>query len=78
MRPGLAARRLRACVYLLLVATVLMSADAYAARTRRIVRYDGVATDVIVDGEGPAIVLLPSLARDSEDYDAVADGQRAR
>jgi pimeloyl-ACP methyl ester carboxylesterase len=77
MRPGLAARRLRACVYLLLIATVLMSADAYAARTRRIVRYDGVAIDVIVDGEGPAIVLLPSLARDLEDYDAVADGLAA-
>ena len=54
-----------------------MSADAYAARIRRIVRYDGVAIDVIVDGQGPAIVLLPSLARDSEDYDAVADGLAA-
>jgi len=67
MRPGLVARCLRACVYLLLIATVLMSADAYAARTRQIIRYDGVAIDVIVDGQGPAIVLLPSLARDSED-----------
>ena len=59
---------------LLLAAILFMSADAQAARTRQIVRYDGVAIDVIVDGAGPAIVLLPSLARDSEDYDAVADG----
>jgi pimeloyl-ACP methyl ester carboxylesterase len=55
-----------------------MCADyASAARTRRIVRYDSVAIDVIVDGQGPAIVLLPSLARDSEDYDAVAEGLAA-
>ncbi len=54
-----------------------MSADAHAARSRQIIRYDGVAVDVIIDGQGPAIVLLPSLARDSEDYDAVADGLAA-
>lgn len=28
--------------------------------------------DVIVDGNGPAVVLLPSSQRDSEDYDEVA------
>jgi pimeloyl-ACP methyl ester carboxylesterase len=45
------------------------------ARTREFVRYDNVAIDVIVDGQGrESVVLLPSLARDSEDYDAVADG----
>jgi pimeloyl-ACP methyl ester carboxylesterase len=47
-------------------------------RTRQMVRYNKVALDVIVDGEGPAIVLLPSLARDSEDYDLVAQGLAAR
>ena len=46
-------------------------------RTREFVRYGGVAIDVIVEGQGPAIVLLPSLARDSEDYDAVAEGLAA-
>ncbi|MCC6777354.1 MAG: alpha/beta hydrolase [Hyphomicrobiales bacterium] len=45
-----------------------------AERSRRLVRYDDVAIDVIVDGAGPSVVLLPSLARDSEDYDAVAEG----
>jgi pimeloyl-ACP methyl ester carboxylesterase len=48
------------------------------ARTREIVRYDNVVIDVIVDGQGTeSVVLLPSLARDSEDYDAVADGLAA-
>ncbi len=46
-------------------------------RARKFVRYDKVAIDVIIDGEGPAIVLLPSLARDSEDYDEVAEGLAA-
>ncbi len=29
--------------------------------------------DVIVEGQGPAVMLLPSLGRDSEDYDTVAE-----
>lgn len=57
---------------------VLMSSSASSAtRTRQIVRYDSVAIDVIVEGQGPAILLLPSLARDSEDYDPVAEGLAA-
>jgi pimeloyl-ACP methyl ester carboxylesterase len=43
-------------------------------RAREFVRHDGVTIDVIVEGDGPAIVLLPSLARDSEDYAEDADG----
>jgi pimeloyl-ACP methyl ester carboxylesterase len=43
-------------------------------RAREFVRHDGVTIEVIVEGDGPAIVLLPSLARDSEDYDEVAEG----
>jgi pimeloyl-ACP methyl ester carboxylesterase len=46
-------------------------------RTREFVRYGDVAIEVIVEGGGPAVVLLPSLARDSEDYDAVAEGLAA-
>src|SRR5262245_31615774 len=48
-----------------------------AKRVRELARYNDVAIDVIVDGMGPAIVLLPSLARDSEDYDEVAGGLAA-
>ena len=30
-----------------------------------------------MEGEGPAVVLLPSLARNSDDYDQVAEGLAA-
>lgn len=45
-----------------------------APRRRESVRYDDVLIDVITEGSGPAVVLLPSLGRDSEDYDEVAAG----
>src|SRR5260370_18913691 len=41
--------------------------------SREIVRY-GLEIDVIVDGTGPLIVMLPSSGRDSEDFDDVAAG----
>ncbi|MGZ5853986.1 MAG: alpha/beta fold hydrolase [Xanthobacteraceae bacterium] len=44
------------------------------ARSREFVRYADVSIEVISEGNGPAVVLLPSLARDSEDYNAVAEG----
>jgi pimeloyl-ACP methyl ester carboxylesterase len=63
------------CLRLLLIAIAFITSAAFSAtRTRQIIRYDSVATDVIIEGQGPAILLLPSLARDSEDYDAVAEG----
>ena len=46
-------------------------------RTRELVRYAGVQIDVIVEGAGPLIVLLPSRGRNSEDYDEVAEGLAA-
>ncbi|MDC7789644.1 alpha/beta hydrolase [Rhodoplanes sp. TEM] len=57
---------------------VLVTAATAADRRREIVRHGDVEIDVIVDGNGPAVVLLPSLARDSEDYDAVAEGLAAK
>jgi pimeloyl-ACP methyl ester carboxylesterase len=45
-----------------------------AGRRREFVRHEDVTLEVIAEGDGPAIVLLPSLARDSEDYDEVAEG----
>jgi hypothetical protein len=60
---------------LLLIASAFMTSAVFAAtRTRQNIRYDSVAIEVITEGQGPAILLLPSLARDFEDYDAVADG----
>ena len=54
--------------------TAVSGAFASGERKREMVRYCDVQIDVIVEGTGPAIVLLPSLARDSEDYDEVASG----
>ena len=46
------------------------------SRTRQQVANADVSIDTIVDGDkaNPAIVLLPSLGRDSEDFDVVAAG----
>jgi len=41
-------------------------------RTRRIIRRGDVAIDLIAEGRGPLLVLLPSSSRDSEDFDALA------
>ncbi|RAI38477.1 alpha/beta fold hydrolase [Rhodoplanes roseus] len=57
---------------------LFVPAAAAADRHREIVRYADVEIDVIIEGNGPAVVLLPSLARDSEDYDAVAEGLAAK
>lgn len=47
---------------------------AEQSRSRELVRYADVEIDVVVEGEGPLIVLLPSRGRDSYDYDEVAEG----
>src|SRR5258708_30738542 len=58
-----------------LAAAMLLAGGALAQeRTRSLVNYDNVEIDVIAEGKGPLIVLLPSRGRDSEDYDAVAEG----
>jgi pimeloyl-ACP methyl ester carboxylesterase len=58
------------------VMVTLMMTPTHAAseRTRELVRYDGVQIDVITEGAGPLVILLPSRGRDSEDYDEVAHG----
>ena len=45
-----------------------------AERRTELVRYGDVQVEVVAEGLGPAVVLLPSLARDSDDYDQVAEG----
>ena len=50
---------------------------AAAERRSELVHYNDVQIDVVIDGSGPAVVLLPSLARDSDDYDEVAEGLAA-
>ena len=59
----------------LAMGVVLMAGTAIAQeRTRSLVKYDNVEIDLIAEGRGPLIVLLPSRGRDSEDYDEVAAG----
>ncbi|MDH7797087.1 MULTISPECIES: alpha/beta hydrolase [unclassified Beijerinckia] len=47
-------------------------ATADTKRTRELVKSGEVTIDVIVEGNGPVVVMLPSRGRDSEDYDVVA------
>jgi pimeloyl-ACP methyl ester carboxylesterase len=47
---------------------------AIAQRTRDVVRVGpDVAIEMIAEGRGPLMVLLPSLGRDSEEFDPVAE-----
>ena len=52
---------------------LLIAATAMAERTREVIRRDNVTIDVIEEGRGPLIVLLPSLGRDSEEFNPVAE-----
>src|SRR5262249_38760817 len=62
----------------LIFGAILMTGTALSqGRTRSLVTYDNVTIDLITEGRGPPIVLLPSRGRDSEDYDEVA-AARAR
>jgi pimeloyl-ACP methyl ester carboxylesterase len=40
--------------------------------TREIVGHDDVAIEIIAQGRGPLILLLPSLGRDADEFDAAA------
>lgn len=42
-------------------------------REKHLVRYADVQIEVVAEGQGPLVVMLPSLGRDSDDYDAVAE-----
>src|SRR5476649_2319611 len=53
---------------------LLASAGAHAERIREIVGYDDVRIEVIAEGSGPLIVMLPGRGRGSEDFDEVAAG----
>lgn len=60
----------------LLAGATLSLASAVALATasleHQVVRYDNVQIDVTAQGQGPVIVMLPSLGRSARDYDQVA------
>jgi pimeloyl-ACP methyl ester carboxylesterase len=54
------------------IVLALLAVNAHP-RTREVIHRDNVAIEVIAEGSGPPIVLLPSLGRDSEEFDPVAE-----
>ena len=56
----------------MIVVCCILAGDVFG-RTRELVKRDGVAIDLIAEGRGPLIVLLPSLGRDSEEFDPLAE-----
>jgi predicted dienelactone hydrolase len=55
------------------VVFALSAALAAAPRTRYVAGHDALSIEVIAEGRGPLVVLLPSLGRDSEEFDPVAE-----
>jgi len=53
---------------------LLGTASAQTGRVSEIVAYDDVRIEVIAEGSGPLVVLLPSRGRAAEDFDVVAAG----
>ncbi len=51
---------------------LLASPAAQAERAREIVAYDDVRIDVIVEGRGSPVILLPGRGRNSEDFNDLA------
>lgn len=56
-----------------LLLAVMVGAAAATPRATHLVRYAGVQVEVVAEGQGPLIVMLPSLGRDADDYDSVAE-----
>jgi pimeloyl-ACP methyl ester carboxylesterase len=59
--------------FVLLTAFALTASAQSSARSKHFVRYDSVSIEVIAEGRGPLIVLLPSLGRDSEEFDPASE-----
>jgi pimeloyl-ACP methyl ester carboxylesterase len=72
---------MQALLQLLTIVVALVAGSASAAisaeRRSELIQYGDVQIEVVVEGAGPAVVLLPSLARDSDDYGHVAEGLSA-
>src|SRR5579872_3536355 len=64
----------RRLVAALVIASITIAAIPVRAEAEReIVYYDDVRIEVIAEGHGPLIVMLPSRGRGAEDFDVVAD-----
>jgi pimeloyl-ACP methyl ester carboxylesterase len=58
---------------ILLSAALMATVYGQTKRTRDVVKGEGVVIEVIAEGRGPLVVLLPSLGRDSEEMDPIAE-----
>ena len=65
--------RIRISLAVALATTLLFGQAKSARRSREVIRTDDASIEVISEGTGPVIVLLPSLGRDSEEFDPVAE-----
>jgi pimeloyl-ACP methyl ester carboxylesterase len=63
---------LSSVVVIAMCAALSAQAGDPSAVERRILTRDNIDIEILSQGSGPAIVLLPSLGRSGEDYDAVA------
>ena len=64
------------CLPFILSAALMAGAygqNKSAKRTREVIQGAGVSIEVIAEGSGPLVVLLPSLGRDSEEMDPIAE-----
>jgi pimeloyl-ACP methyl ester carboxylesterase len=64
----------RTLAFISIFLLTITPASAQSDRTRELVADGNVRIEVIAEGAGPLVVLLPSRGRDSEDFDAVAAG----
>jgi len=71
-------RFLQALVILSSLTGIACAVAAEPGRTRQLVPAGEARIDVIAEGRGPLLVMLPSRGRDSEDYDEVAAAIAAR
>jgi len=66
MRSGMA--------FLCMLGVIACPTSAEASKVRELVALGNVVIDLIAEGAGPPVVLLPSRGRGSEDFDAIAEG----
>ena len=61
-------------LFTLFAALVPLAVSAQGERMRDVVAYDDIRIDLISEGSGPLVILLPSRGRGAEDFDTIAAG----
>ena len=72
-RGELRRRRRYIAVAFVAASTMIVSVPARAEPELEIAFYDDVRIEVLAEGRGPLIVMLPSRGRGAEDFDGIAD-----